>query len=365
MSEPFVDVIIPCHDERRPIERAVSSALQDPDTRGAVRVTVIAHGLPAAPFEARLAGVEGDWRVEPFADGIRSPAGPYNHGLDLATADYVFRLDSDDYLEPGAMRAWLAHVRAERPSAAIVPMRIEGDPVMANPLTRLGRVRNMDAARDRLYYRTAPLAFVAREELLRLGLRMTPKVRTGEDFDFSIRLWSFGTRVDVLWRTPCYVIGTDAPERTTGGKLSIEETLDPIVRLLRAGLPATLRRSHRRALAIKLVRTSIIAAARARPSAEDWRGDDEVATLAEVLRRVLGVAPGILTPFNRLDRRLLDSLLSSPRVATITLEARRASAAGRMQRWFTRNPLHSFDRESTLRRYVLYFLKRERSTPPS
>ena len=366
MNLPTVEVVIACHDERRPIERAVASVLQDEVAFDNVRVTVIAHGLPADVFEERLAGVKGDWRVVAFHDGIRSAAGPFNRGLDLATADYIMVMGSDDFLEPGAMAAWLAHVRLERPSVAVFRMRIQGDPIMPNPLTRIGRTHHLDAASDRLFYRTAPLALIAREEIDRLGLRMTEDLRVGEDFDFGIRLWAFARRIDFLAHAGCYVIGTDAVERTTHAPLSIEQSLAAIVRLLDDDLPARLSAAHRRALAIKLVRTSVLAAVRSRPIAADWQGgDEEVAQLRGILLRILALAPHVLTPFSRQDRPVLDGLLKNPTVAQATADAAAADRAGRVRRWLTANPLHSFDHESTLRRYVLYFLKRDRNSPQS
>lgn len=360
MSGAFVDVVIACHDERRPIERAVSSVLHDDDVRDQVRVTVVAHGIDAHPLERRLDEIPGSWRVVPFADGVRSAAGPYNHGLALADADYCAVMGSDDFLEPGAMSAWVRHVRSERPAAAIARIRLQGETIMPNPLVRLGRIRRVDAAKDRLFYRTAPLGLIQTSEMRRLGLRMIEGMRVGEDFDFGIRLWSLGRRVDFLGAAPCYVIGVDASERTTHAPLAMEQWLEPITRLLDEGLPAELSLAHRRALAIKLVRISIVGGAQSRPSASAWRDDAEAAFLAGTLRRLLALAPNVLAPFNLKDRRVLDGLLAEPTVPRVTADVQRSARAGRRERWLTKNPMRSFDRESTLRRYVLYYLKRER-----
>lgn len=365
MSGRFVDVVIACHDESRPIERAVASALHDEDVRGQLRVTVVAHGLDPDGIERRLSGIPGSWRVVPFVDGVRSAAGPFNHGLALADAEYVAVMGSDDFLEPGAMSAWVRHARAERPAAAIARIRLQGETIMPNPLVRLGRIRRVDAAKDRLFYRTAPLGLVERAEIQRLGLRMIEGMRVGEDFEFGIRLWSLGRRVDFLATAPCYVIGIDARERTTHAPMSLEQAFEPITRLLDDGLPAELAPAHRRALAIKLVRISIVGATQTRSRPSQWRGDDEVAFLAATLRRLLALAPGVLTPFNLQDRRVLDGLLLEPTVSRVTDDARRSRGAGRLERWLTKNPLRSFGRESMLRRYVLYYLKRERKNPAS
>lgn len=75
MTEPFVDVVIACHDQTRPLDRAVRSVLQDETTRHLVRVTVVAHGLPADALRDRVAGIDGAVRIVEYADGIRSAAG--------------------------------------------------------------------------------------------------------------------------------------------------------------------------------------------------------------------------------------------------------------------------------------------------
>lgn len=360
MSGRFVDVVIACHDESRPIERAVASLLHDDDVRDQVRVTVVAHGIDPQGLERRLEGITGDWRVVGFADGVRSAAGPYNHGLGLVESDYCAVMGSDDFLEPGAMSAWIAKVRSSRPAAAIARIRLQGEAIMPNPLVRIGRRNRLDAAKDRLFYRTAPLGLIETATMRRLGLRMVDGVAVGEDFEFGIRLWAGPHRVDFLGDAPCYVIGVDARERTTYAPMSLEQAFAPITKLLDDGLPDELRPAHRKALAIKLVRISVVGNAQSRSAAASWRGDDEVAFLAAMLRRLTALAPGVLAPFNRQDRRILDGLLADPTVARLTADAARSRGAGRLERWLTANPLHSFDRESMLRRYVLYYLKRER-----
>lgn len=360
MTRPFVDVVIACHDASRPLERAVRSIFQDAQVRDRVRATIVAHGIPPETLEQELAGVDGDWRVVGFADGVRSAAGPFNHGLALVESEYCAVMGSDDFLEPGAMAQWVAHTENETPDAAIARIRIDGQPIMPNPLTRVGRRRRLDAAKDRLFYRTAPLGLIRTATMRAMGLVMTEGVRVGEDFEFGIRLFSQSGRVDFLGDAPCYVIGVDARERTTLAPMSMEEGLAAVVRLLDDGLPASLTPAHRRALAIKLVRISVIGNARSRPDAAQWRGDDEVEFLGDLLARLVALAPGVLEPFNLQDRGILDGLLAEPTVERVTAEAARAARAGRRERWLTRNPVRSFGRETMLRRYVLYVLKRER-----
>ena len=359
MTAPFVDLVIACHDESRPVERAVASVLADADVRRDVRVTVVAHGLPAEPFEERLSGMDGDVRVLSLTDGIRSAAGPFNLGLSLAEGEYCAVMGSDDFLEPGALSAWIRHARAHRPDAVIAPLRIDGQTRMPNPLVRLGRRNRLDAAKDRLFYRTAPLGLIRTATMRSMDLHMVEGLPVGEDFEFSIRLFANSSRVDFPAAAPCYVIGTDARERTTHAPLPAEAVLAPLVRLLDDGVVAGLAESHRRALAVKLIRVSIVGIARGR-ARDAWRDDAEVAFVAGLLRRLVAVAPGVLAPFNRQDRRVLEGLLREPTIDRVTGDARRAASAGRLERWLTPDLVHSLAREATLRRYLLYFLTRER-----
>lgn len=360
MSAPLIDVVIACHDPSRPIERAVSSVLADDAARSLARVTVVAHGLEADVLRERLDGVAGNWRVVEFADGIRSAAGPFNHGLALADAEYSAVMGSDDFLEPGAVSAWAAAVRERQPDMAIARIRIQNQTVMPNPLVRLGRRYDLDAERDRLFYRTAPLGLVRTEAMRAHGLTMTEGVRVGEDFEFTVRLLSAGGRVDMLEGAPCYVIGVDARERTTEAVMSLEDDLAAVIRLI--GLPAVaaLPERLRRALAIKLVRVSVLGKVHARSTANSWQSDAEVSFVADLLRSLLALAPGVLRPFNIQDRRVLDALLAEPTITRMVAESARSARAGRLQRWLTPNPIFALSRESTLRRFILYVLKRER-----
>ena len=350
------DVVIACHDDSRPLERAVASVLHDDDVRDQVRVTVVAHGLPAADLERKLDGIDGKWRVLEFSDGIRSPAGPFNYGLAASEGLYTAVMGSDDFLAPGAMSTWIAHVRRHEPAALMARIRIDGFPRMPNPLTRLGRSRDLDAARDRLFYRTAPLGLVRTETIRRLGLRMTEGVRVGEDLEFGVRLWTSGERIDVV-DGPEYVIGTDAVERTTLAPMSITELTESVARLLDGEALAAMSAVHRTSLAIKLVRITVVGHTRARSSQNSWHDDAEVQAMAELLMRLLSLSPGVLRPFSIQDRAVLDALAQTPTVEAVSRAASRAGTAGRFRRWFTRNPLFTFGRESSLRRYVLYWIR--------
>lgn len=358
MTAPLIDIVIACHDEQRPLERAVRSVLQDADVKDQLRVTVVAHGIDPVRVADRLAGAEGDVRVVGFSDGIPSAAGPFNHGLSLVESEYCGVMGSDDFLEPGTVRAWVSHVQREKPDAAIAQIRLQSQTVMPNPLVRLGRRRRLDAAKDRLFYRTAPLGLIRTARMRELGLHMVEGVRVGEDFEFGIRLWAHGGRIDFLTGMGSYVIGEDARERTTGAVLTMAERFAPIDALFRDGVFGELRRAHRHALVVKLIRVSVVGTAQAVAALEP--ADSDVRAIADLLSRLLVVAPSALRPFNRQDRAILNGLLEQPTARRMVADVQHSREAGRLERWLTPDVVHSLSRESTLRRYLLYFWRRER-----
>lgn len=354
MTKPFVDLVIACHDPSRPLERAVRSVLAGDVAREQVRVTVVAHGQRAETFAKSLEAVPGDWRVIEHDDGVGSPAGPFNHGLAQVEAPYCAVMGSDDFLEPGAMEEWISRARGSEADMIIAPVRIDGQPVMLNPLPRLQRTRRLDAARDRLLYRTAPLGLIRTATKRRLGLTMTEGMRTGEDIEFGTRLLTQSDRIDFPFRAPCYVIGTDAQQRTSHSVLSLVETMRPLSRLLDAGIPAAMSAAHCRAFAIKFVRISVLGAARARPKLSDWQEGDAPA-LSAMLQRLVSLSPGVLDPFSRQERVLTDAIENTPTPEGISEGVARSTALSTRRQRMLPRALHSaLDRESILSRYLVY-----------
>src|SRR5690606_20002949 len=120
---PRVDVVIAVHTDERPIDRAVRSVLAN---AAPVRVTVVCHHVPAERIAARLGSLPDDARARGHEvrlvehdDGVPSPAGPFNEGLDLAEAEYVALLGSDDRFAPGAVDSWLVLAEETRADAVI------------------------------------------------------------------------------------------------------------------------------------------------------------------------------------------------------------------------------------------------------
>ncbi|QIK84132.1 glycosyltransferase family 2 protein [Sanguibacter sp. HDW7] len=382
-SAPAVDLVIAVHDARRPVARAVRSVLDG--SEGLVRVTVVAHDLGVATVTDALALTPDERahvRVLGYNDHVRSPAGPFNHGLAHARAELVAVMGSDDTLEPGAVRAWLDVARERGSDVVLAPLR-QGGTVLRNPLVRRGTGRPgprattpLDAVADRLLYRSAPLGLLRRSTLRRLGLTFTEGLATGEDLELSVRLWCSDARIDMLPSAPAYVVGADAADRVTGVVRPVADELRAVTRLRGTGLLDELAPSQRRALAIKVLRVHVLGALGRRPSAGDW-DDDGPAVLRAEARAWLEAAPTALHALARADLAALRVVAGPAWVARPADDGRlplgvddgepvtagRLAAAsvararaGRLATLVPRDLPDVLDPESTVTRYVRYRL---------
>jgi hypothetical protein len=354
LAEP-VEVIIAVHSPDRPVRRAVASVLAA-GTPGTVRATVVCHNMDARPVRTALAGLPGDLpegtvRVLELRDGIPSPAGPFNYGLAHAQAPWVAVMGSDDELEPGALDAWRAAATACGAAAAIAPLRVRGGGRILTPRARVLRGLRVDPVRDRLAYRTAPLGLIRREAVERLGLRLAPGLRTGEDLEFGLRLWFSGEPLVYPAGAPCYLVGQDGGERVTGAVLPLAEQFRDVSRLLAGrwldGLPAPARE----AVAVKLLRGHVVGAALRRGPDFDWTGSDR-AELSRIITDIVRLAARAPRLLSAPDEALLLSLRGTggvPPADAVSAALRRRQAAGLLRRSFTRRWPDNFRRESPLR----------------
>lgn len=348
-----VDLVIAVHTSARPIARAVRSALAASER---MRVTVVCHDVdPDAIRDALGALAEdaddsaGRVRLLPFRDGIRSPSGPFNAGLDAADAEWVAIMGSDDELEPGAVDAWLATAAATGADIVLPPIVRRGtaDVVVPTPPTRPGRRSELDGLRDRLAYRSAPLGLLRRSAVG--DLRFGGGIATGEDVLFSARLW-FGEHRMALHEGLAYLVHDDAGDRVTLAPTSVHEALGFVEEVLESrwfrSQPATVRR----ALAIKTLRINILGQFVTRDRPEQWQAEERAA-LARIVHDLATAGPGSLDRLSVADRRLLDALPPESGV-----DAHRLLALAAARRRFgmpatavTRSPALLFDREAPLR----------------
>ena len=346
-SSPAVDLIIAAHDPEREVGRAVASVL---DGAGSdVRVTVVAHGKPASDFSATLADVIEDSRVRvvEFADGVRSPAGPFNHGFAIADAEFVAIMGSDDFLEPGAITAWLARARETGTDYLMPQLRNQDGAPWRDPLTRPRRHDHLDVVRDRLAYRAAPLGLI-RRSLLR-STPLTEGLATGEDIDLGLRLVAGESSVAVAVGLPAYVIGADAPQRITLEPRAAAEELRALLLVTAQPWILALSPARRRAMAIKLWRLNLIPGVVARADAQ-W-SDADLAALATSAAALRALAPTAEASLSASERWVADAAAAATGPAIIQ-GVGRARAARPLDRLRTRNPLRILGTDTPVRRLL-------------
>lgn len=346
-AEPGVDVVVAVHDPNRPVARAVRSVV-DHNGEG-TRLTLVCHDVAASAVLERLAPEHRDRvRTIEHRDGIASPAGPFNAGIDAATAEYVCVMGSDDSLEPGAIASWYWLARSADADAVIARLEHANGSVVRTPPTRPWRRGPLDGVRDRLSYRSAPLGLVARRAIERLGLRMEEGLAVGEDVGFVTRLWFSGT---VLYDRagPAYRIGADATDRVTMVRRPIVDELAFLRRLLTRPWFDSLDLDQRRALCVKAIRIHLFGAVHNRPD-PDWWSPAEREALADVAAALLRAAPHAEAVLSLADRRLLDRVLDrGGDAAGLIALAHERRRHGTPRTLLTRDPWRILAREAPLR----------------
>ena len=351
MAEPLVDAVIAIHDPGRPIARAVRSLIESglPVGDGGVRITVVCHNLPArAVSDALGEDLTAHARLIEHHDGIHSPAGPFNAGIRAATGRFVSIMGSDDYLEQGALRAWCDEA-GESAEAVIAPQAHANGAKVRTPPVRPFRSGDRDALKDRLFYRTAPLGLIRREAVERLGLSLTEGLASGEDQEFSARLWVEAHGVRYAARAPRYIVGADADVRVSMTTRPMHQDLAFVERLLDdpwfAGLPGRTRN----AMAVKIARVHLFAAMLVRIENAAW-DHREHAYLAGLVERMRERALGFERSLSIADGRVLDAVVDQGSSAELLASLARARRRfGRPSTLLTRHPATLLSADGPLR----------------
>ena len=306
MTRPDVDVTIAVHSASRPIARAVASIVDH--TTADVRVNVVAHNIDPEVIRANLGSYaqHPSVRLLSLADGVHSPAGPMNHGLDLSDAPFVSVMGSDDELAPGALDSWLALQRATGASTIIARVLLGARGADPYPPVRRGRrTRRLSARKDRLAYRSAPLGLVSRERFP--DLRFTEGLASGEDLAYSATLWFTGRDVAYDRTGPAYLVNDDATDRVTSAPRPVHDDFAFLDAIEAHPWFGRLGRADRRALAVKILRVHFFHAVLARTRVPEGIAAHRADLLA-VLARLEASAPGVTSLLARADRSVIDEL---------------------------------------------------------
>ena len=300
-------VVIPTHDPARPIRRAVDSVLSDPRAG----VIVVAHNVDQSVLD-----IPDDPRVVvvPLTGAEGRPGAAFDAGLRVATAPWVGIMGSDDWYELGALQALVRHGEEDGADGVLAPLAYQGG--TRGLIPRTVRNRNLKAAEDRLFYRTAPLGLYRRQLLQSSDYAFGDRYPVGEDLNVSTRLWTSGHNISYYPRDPAYVVGSDAKERTTLRPRPLAEHGAAWLGIWDEPWVQALSKKDRRALATKILRVHVLGAVEARPTADMW-GAGDFEWLAGLTHRIVEEAPESLAPFRKSSAPVFQALLARDLPATL------------------------------------------------
>jgi hypothetical protein len=309
----LLDVVIAVHTPDRPVGRAVASLLEgglaaEAGAPRRLRINVVCHNTDVEPIRDRVApGHRELVRFLHYVDGIKSPAGPFNHGIAEATGTWVAIMGSDDSIEPGALAQWVDAAERDGADVLIAPMAHAGGGAIRTPVVRRTRRAPLDPVADRLTYRTAPLGLMRLELVRQLGLTFPPRYATGEDQSFSAKLWFSGAKISYGRGLPRYLVHADAAVRVTHTPRPVTEDLAFATDLVLSDWFAELPRRAREAIVTKIIRVHVFGHVLLRAEAGTWDKED-AREMAQELRKLLFGAPHAARPLSLADRKLLDAV---------------------------------------------------------
>lgn len=245
---PLIDVVVPVHDASRPVARAIASI-----RRSAVptRIIVVLHGISANRWD-----LDGDdLHVEHLEDGIPSPSGPRNLGLDAALAPWVAFVDSDDELDDGVLGTLVAAAEELRVDVCIPRIDVEGTTIRT-PLRTGHRAQHLDVVANDLYRRSHAFGLFRRGALADIGARFPSGIRRGEDLVFTAQVWG-SLPVGIAPRA-VYHLRDGAVERATTASLTPREEVAFINPILNSEWFVDLMPAHRRLLVRRCLESNLV-----------------------------------------------------------------------------------------------------------
>ncbi|MFP7695696.1 glycosyltransferase family 2 protein [Trueperella sp. LYQ143] len=295
------EIVIPVHDATRPIRRAVNSVL----AASGARAIVVAHNIDPTLLDIP----DGERvRVVPLSGDVERPGAAFDAGIAAGDAPWVGIMGSDDWYADGALSAMLRRARSDRADGIIAPLRYQfAKSNQIKPVTV--RRRNLEAVRDRLFYRTAPLGIYRRDILADPQLRFGNRYPTGEDIRVSTQLWTAGLSLSYYWNDPAYVVGRDAQRRVTFTPRPVAVLGQPCRDLFDEPAVQVLGAEQIHALAVKIARVHIVGIAVQRDSEAMWAPDD-ICWLADFTRQLREIDPDVWRPLNRRDTAVLAAVES-------------------------------------------------------
>lgn len=199
MGAPKVSVILPVHNCRESVVRAIGSVVDQTLAAELIEIIAVDDGSTDGTGETldRLAAEHEHLSVvhQPPSGG---PGRPRNVGLDRAEGEYVFFLDADDYLGPEALERMVA--AADQNSTDVVVPKYVGVGRKVNPhlFKKTVPFTTIYDAVPNLYGSITVLKLYRRKMLDEAGIRFPEGLLSGEDQIFAVRAYFEAAGVSVL-----------------------------------------------------------------------------------------------------------------------------------------------------------------------
>ncbi len=208
---PLVSVIVPVYGVERYIERCAVSLFEQ--TYKDIEYIFVNDATPDKSIDVLRAVID---RYPERAKTIRIVEHPHNKGLsaarntgiDNATGEYVWHVDSDDYVATDAVEKWVETAEKHRADIVICDINV----VTTNGIfTEQVQYSYKEDYIRRLLQHTQKCAhwnkFYRRSLLERTGIRSDEQIRLAEDFAVTPRLLYCAERV-VMYHEPLYFYET-------------------------------------------------------------------------------------------------------------------------------------------------------------
>ncbi|MEU9795453.1 glycosyltransferase family A protein [Streptomyces sparsogenes] len=202
---PRVSVIVPAYNAMPELTRAITSAMDQtlgPDQIEIIAVNDGSTDGTGAELERLAHGCPALRVVHQENSGCAGR--PRNTGLDLARGDFVFFLDSDDYLGPDALRRMVAMADENGTDVVLGKIASVGGRAVPRAVFSHNQPRT-DVFSSAAYLTLGPWKLFRRSLIERLGLRFPP-YRNCEDKPFTVAAYLNASGISVVADYDCYYV---------------------------------------------------------------------------------------------------------------------------------------------------------------
>ena len=204
---PRVSVVIPVHNTARFLDECLGSVFSQTLPQEQFEVLAVDDGSTDNSLETlrRLAAGRPNVQVI-HQEASGSAARPRNVGIEASRGDYLFFLDSDDYLDPDAL-AGLVDIADETGSGMVLPRMAAFGLEGATASVAVKRTRKaVDWVASGAYRTGGPMKLFRASIVREGGIRFPTGFRIGEDLPFTYTAGLRSAHVSMLGDKPYYFV---------------------------------------------------------------------------------------------------------------------------------------------------------------